>query len=179
MPQEELRSPAALASGWTRGPYWRALLEARWRERLQEVTELSLAYHSADPDGPDGHSADPDGHSADPDGHSADPAQHAAQRLLRRAVAARQGLADLEEALSRLAAGTFGYCEQCGSPVPAGLLAASPATRYCPRCASVKAPAPTPPAARARSCRGSSGCSLAPRRRGRRFTDQGQHNAPL
>src|SRR5690242_17533957 len=30
-----------------RGPVWRALLEAQWRARLQEVTELSLAYHEA------------------------------------------------------------------------------------------------------------------------------------
>ena len=29
------------------GPRWRAILEARWRDRLQEVTELSLAYHVA------------------------------------------------------------------------------------------------------------------------------------
>jgi len=29
------------------GPRWRALLEMRWRARLQEVTELALAYHEA------------------------------------------------------------------------------------------------------------------------------------
>lgn len=122
MPREEHRSPAAVAPGGTRGPYWRALLEARWRERLQEVTELSLAYH-------------------DTDGRCAGPARPAAQRLLCRAVAARQGLANVEEALSRLASGNFGYCEQCGSPVPAGLLVATPETRYCPRCAAVTEPA--------------------------------------
>src|ERR1700690_2156385 len=32
------------------GPRWRAILEARWRTRLQEVTELSLAYHAATAD---------------------------------------------------------------------------------------------------------------------------------
>ena len=26
---------------------WRAILEARWRVRLQQVTELSMAYHGA------------------------------------------------------------------------------------------------------------------------------------
>src|SRR5262249_33606233 len=31
----------------TGGPWWRALLEMRWRARLQEVTELALAYHEA------------------------------------------------------------------------------------------------------------------------------------
>ena len=29
------------------GPRWRALLEARWQAHVQEVTELSLAYHVA------------------------------------------------------------------------------------------------------------------------------------
>jgi hypothetical protein len=35
------------------GPRWRAILEARWRIRLQEVTELSVSYHAAaaDPSG--------------------------------------------------------------------------------------------------------------------------------
>jgi hypothetical protein len=28
-------------------PRWRALLEARWQARLQQLTELSLAYHDA------------------------------------------------------------------------------------------------------------------------------------
>ncbi len=28
-------------------PRWRVLLETRWRARLLEVTELSLAYHDA------------------------------------------------------------------------------------------------------------------------------------
>jgi RNA polymerase-binding transcription factor DksA len=50
------------------------------------------------------------------------------------AVAARRKLADLEEALGRLAAGRFGSCEECGSAIPAVLLAATPETRYCPRC---------------------------------------------
>ena len=35
------------------GPRWRAILEARWRDRLQEVTELSLAYHVAVGDAPE------------------------------------------------------------------------------------------------------------------------------
>jgi len=69
------------------GPRWRAILEARWRIRLQEVTELSLAYHAATADAPDGIE----------DRH--------ARRLLRRAVGARHRLADTEEALGRLASG--------------------------------------------------------------------------
>jgi RNA polymerase-binding transcription factor DksA len=91
-------------------PQWRALLEARWEARLRELTELSLAYHSA---------AD-----ADRD----------AETLLRRAVSARRKLAEVEEALGRLTAGGFGQCEQCGSAIPAGLLEVIPESRYCPRC---------------------------------------------
>jgi hypothetical protein len=52
------------------------------------------------------------------------------------AVAARRKLADTEEALGRLAAGSFGRCEQCGSALPPGVLAVIPETRYCPACAA-------------------------------------------
>lgn len=100
------------------GPRWRAFLEARWRDRVQEVTELSLAYHSAVAVNTDG--------SED----------KGARRLLRRTVAARQRLADTEDALGRLAAGGFGKCEQCRAPIPVPLLAVVPETRYCPGCAA-------------------------------------------
>jgi RNA polymerase-binding transcription factor DksA len=95
------------------GPRWRALLEARWQARLRELTELSLAYHVA---------------------IAAAAAQTEAQALLRRAVTARRKLADVEEALARLAAGEFGQCEQCGGQIPDGLLATAPEIRYCARC---------------------------------------------
>ena len=98
------------------GPRWRALLEARWQARLRELTELSLAYHVA--------IAACGSASGQPE----------AQGLLRRAVTARRKLADVEEALSRLAAGEFGRCEQCGAQIPDGLLATAPEIRYCARC---------------------------------------------
>src|SRR5712675_1441999 len=96
MSREQRRGHAAMTaedSAGTPGPRWRARLEARWQTHVQEVTELSLAYH-------------------------------------------------VEAALARLAAGRFGSCEQCGSPIPAGLLTAAPQTRYCPRC---DAPSAEPP----------------------------------
>jgi len=99
-------------------PRWRVILEARWRDQLQEVIELSLAYHGAVGDSADG--------SADKQ----------ARRLVRRTVAARQRLADTEDALNRLAAGNFGECEQCGAPIPADLLFAAPESRYCTDCAA-------------------------------------------
>ena len=107
-------------SAGTPGPRWRARLEARWQTHVQEVTELSLAYHVAA--------------AAVPDGTGDGAGQPEIAALLRRAVRARRKLADVEDALARLTAGRFGSCEQCGSPVPAGLLAAVPETRYCARC---------------------------------------------
>jgi RNA polymerase-binding transcription factor DksA len=99
-------------------PRWRAVLEARWRTRLEEVTELSVAYHAAAAGGDE---------------------DRQARRLLHQAVAARQRLADTEDALGRLAAGVFGRCEQCGDPIPGVLLAAAPESRYCARCARAAA----------------------------------------
>ena len=123
MSREERESQAAMTGepvAGTRGPRWRALLEARWQARVREVTELSLAYHVAA--------------AAAPGGTGDGAAQPEPRALLGRTVAARRKLADVEEALGRLAAGSFGSCEQCGSAIPASLLATTPETRYCPRC---------------------------------------------
>ena len=111
--------------GGLSGPRWRAILEARWRIRLQEVTELSLAYHAATADAPDGTK----------DRH--------ARRLLRRAVGARHRLADTEDALGRLASGRFGRCEQCGGLISEALLADAPESRYCARCVAAAETVPT------------------------------------
>jgi RNA polymerase-binding transcription factor DksA len=140
MPREEHRRTTAIAQApraanpAVRAPYWRSLLEARWRARLQEVTELALAYHRAAAAVPEVPLAAAS--------RSITPGQRELARLLRRTVAARRGLADVEEALARLTAGTFGSCEQCGSAIPAGLLAAAPEGRYCPRCDAPASPQP-------------------------------------
>jgi RNA polymerase-binding transcription factor DksA len=105
---------AAAAAGAARGPVWRALLEAQWRARLQEVTELSLAYHEA--------------------AAAAPPERRNLLRLLRRTVAARRALADTDEALGRLASGRYGVCEGCAATIAPRLLAAAPDLRYCRRC---------------------------------------------
>jgi Prokaryotic dksA/traR C4-type zinc finger len=186
MPREERANPVAVAPvAPDRGcaPRWRTLLEARWRARLRDVTELSLAYHAAAAASP-ASSADPAvpaelAERADladltdpagpvsPEPGDGGPGPLGRQRRLRRellrrellrgellrrellrrellcrAIVARRKLADVEEALGRLAAGTFGYCEQCESPIPDGLLAAVPERRYCPRCEAGAGPAP-------------------------------------
>ncbi len=121
-------------------PRWRALLEARWQARLREVTELSLAYHAAAAAAP----ASPGGEACPPETRRLLCHELLCHELLCRAIAARRKLADVEEALGRLAAGTFGYCEQCESQIPAGRLAVVPERRYCPRCEAGAGPGPAP-----------------------------------
>jgi RNA polymerase-binding transcription factor DksA len=109
--------PAAL-------PQWRALLGFHWQERLERVTEFSLAYHDAE--------------EVAADTSSDRKAQLAARRrasgILHRAVAERRALAEIEAALARLSAGRFGWCEQCGSAVATTRLTEMPQTRYCTAC---------------------------------------------
>ena len=104
-------------------PRWRVRLESRWRARLLEVTELSLAYHDAA--------------AAPVRGDGQDAGGRQLRQLLSRAVDARRALADTEEALVRLTAGHFGRCEHCAQLIPAADLALTPEARYCPRCALV------------------------------------------
>lgn len=110
-----ISSPAARVP--IRGARWRRLLEDRWRDRLSQVTAAALAYHDA--------AAVTGG---DP-GH-----RRALHDLLSRASAARRALADVDEALARLAGGNYGLCENCGGAIPAQRLAAVPEARYCPLC---------------------------------------------
>ena len=47
----------------------------------------------------------------------------------------RHHLAEVEAALGRVRAGTYGRCERCGNPIPAGRLEARPVARTCVACA--------------------------------------------
>jgi len=49
---------------------------------------------------------------------------------------ARHQLAEIDAALDRLAAGTYGACERCGRQIPADRLEARPVARLCVGCAS-------------------------------------------
>jgi hypothetical protein len=123
-PAAARRSPAAQARHLHPAalPRWRALLEVRWQERLGLVIEFSLAYHEAR-EAVAGVSIGPDARRA---------ARRRASAVLHRAVAERLALAEIEAALARLAAGRFGWCEQCGSAMTAERLAEVPQARYCP-----------------------------------------------
>jgi RNA polymerase-binding transcription factor DksA len=84
-----------------------------------EVTELSVAFYET-------------GERTGPRADGA--AGRELRRLQRRTVAARRALADTEEALGRLDAGSYGRCEQCAADIPARWLQGRPETRYCARC---------------------------------------------
>jgi RNA polymerase-binding protein DksA len=60
--------------------------------------------------------------------------QHAAALLGQ----ARRHLAEIDAALLRLAAGSYGRCENCGQPIGAGRLAARPAATTCISCAACR-----------------------------------------
>ncbi len=49
-------------------------------------------------------------------------------------TATRRRLADLDDALTRLDAGTYGTCERCGRPIPPERLAVRPFARTCVTC---------------------------------------------
>lgn len=46
----------------------------------------------------------------------------------------KRALEEIEVALARIAAGTYGICEACGLPIPLARLYASPATPFCLLC---------------------------------------------
>lgn len=96
---------------------WRALLEARWRDRLAELTDLSVAFHNV----------------AAP--YAGTQVSESQRMLTRRAVVARYALAETDKALHRLATGEFGRCEDCAGDIPQARLLAEPEARYCERCA--------------------------------------------
>jgi RNA polymerase-binding transcription factor DksA len=51
-------------------------------------------------------------------------------------AAARNHLADVDAALARIAAGSYGYCEHCGRTVTRDRLLARPTARTCIGCAT-------------------------------------------
>ncbi|MFG1675409.1 TraR/DksA family transcriptional regulator [Micromonospora sp. NPDC049282] len=88
----------------------RALLERQFDEYTDQLTELTL--HVRQP-----------GHG----GHDPD--------TLRRLVeAAKQGVTDTTQALTRMSEGTYGVCERCGQDIPTARLEIRPSARFCVPC---------------------------------------------
>lgn len=117
----------------------RADLETRWREVLERLTALSVAYHEtrAVRLGRLTESAGPVATSP-----GMEHGDQAAWRLARRVAAERQLLAEIEAALDRIARGRYGRCEQCRQQISARLLGARPEARFCSSCSSQAANQP-------------------------------------
>jgi RNA polymerase-binding transcription factor DksA len=119
MPNQRPR-PASLVDDL---PRWRARLERIWRLQVEEIIELSLAYHDAA--------------SAPRVGGMPEQASSSASQLrevLSRTALAHHALAEIEAAMGRIDAASYGVCEQCGLRLDAGWLEASPQVRYCRGC---------------------------------------------
>lgn len=79
----------------------------------------------------------PDGKMAF-DGGFADSSQVTAERgeMEALAVTLADTLSEIEDALRKFDAGSYGQCEQCGKPIAEARLEAKPAARLCIACAS-------------------------------------------
>ena len=98
------------------------------RERVRE--QLANLGH--------GTSTEPGGSSLDFDENFADSGQVTAERGEVEALSGQlsETLQDIEDALAKFDAGTYGECEVCGKRIPEARLEAMPAARVCMTCAS-------------------------------------------
>jgi RNA polymerase-binding transcription factor len=103
----------------------RKRLEAE-RVRLAELTG-TLSVPNAESEG----EATPE--LGDYDQHPADMASETFERAkdLSILIGMEAKIADVERALERLAAGSYGICEACGQPIGEARLEAWPAARFC------------------------------------------------
>jgi RNA polymerase-binding transcription factor DksA len=106
----------------------RAELERLRAAVASEVNELEADLHAVFEASRDSNADD----EHDPEGSTI--AYERAQ-LTAVLAATRRRLADLDEAMARLASGGYGICDRCGRPIPAGRLAIRPFARTCVTCA--------------------------------------------
>ena len=74
------------------------------------------------------------------DSNFADSSQVTAERGEAETLVAelRNALGEVEHALAKVDAGTYGRCEKCGQPIGAARLEAKPAVRTCIACANAR-----------------------------------------
>ncbi len=99
---------------------YRATLEELWRQKVDQIVMLSMAYHDEVPPGSVADS------SCQLAGREA--------RLMRRVLRAHEDLALIEDAIDRIKAGAYGICGSCEQAICADWLAQSPYVRDCPAC---------------------------------------------
>jgi RNA polymerase-binding transcription factor DksA len=87
-----------------------------------------------------GHGTATDTDDLDFDENFADSGQVTAERGEVEALSGQltETLQDIEDALAKFDAGTYGRCESCGQPIPEARLEAMPAARVCITCASAR-----------------------------------------
>src|SRR5260221_2607911 len=99
---------------------YRATLEELWRQKVDQIVMLSMAYHDEVPPGSVADS------SCQLAGREA--------RLMRRVLRAHEDLALIEDAIDRIKAGAYGICGSCEQAICADWLGRSPYVRDCPAC---------------------------------------------
>jgi RNA polymerase-binding transcription factor DksA len=102
----------------------RAMLEEQRRFRLDQLAQLDVQSGEA--------RSEYAGRYLDPLDASADRARTEVSAVL--AAAAQQALEDIEAALARMDAGTYGACERCDAAIPPERLEAVPQARLCMSC---------------------------------------------
>jgi len=93
-------------------PEFRAVLEQQRRFRLEQLQDLAAAAANFAP--------------------AVDEVHDEIAEILR--TSAMTALADVEDALGRLRAGTYGTCARCRQPISLDRLEVLPMSRYCMRC---------------------------------------------
>ena len=106
----------------------RAVLDEARRRSARRLAALTVDFDevvaaSLDTNADDEH---------DPEGHTIAFERSQVDALVRQA---RARLAEVDAALARLDAGTYGLCERCGRPVDEARLEARPEARHCIDCA--------------------------------------------
>ena len=97
-------------------------LDMFWRQRINEVTTLTLRVH-------DLQAAVDDGDRAGKDRAAGELTETEIQL-----AQARRGLADSDAALQRFAKGTYGFCGHCGGTIDQERLDTLPAAKLCTSC---------------------------------------------
>lgn len=106
----------------------RALLRNDWDQATQRLHDLGLSFDdiveaSRDSNADDEH---------DPEGVTVAVTRAQVASLI---ASDRRKLEQIEQALARVNAGTYGECMRCGGPIPDGRLEARPSTPWCVTCA--------------------------------------------
>jgi RNA polymerase-binding transcription factor DksA len=123
---------------------YRASLEELWRQKVDQIVVLSIAYHDDLPSGSAAASA------------PSPPITNA--RLMRRMLRAHEDLALIEDAIDRIKAGTYGVCGRCEQLIDADWLTAKPYATDCRACrlsqTSLRLAVPAPRSAESRASAG-------------------------